>query len=208
MPPKAETAIRLQGPLQGLGGASAPTATPQGLVCFTTTAAGFGVGAVAELPHGGQGRIEVEQVVEAELLALQLAGPAPARAGLAVPAGLLVGVLAVAQGLAQGQLQPQGKLLSTAAGLQLLRQPGADGAVVAGGVAEGLQGEPAAQGGIDLDRPPGPRGSRAYWPGSVSTATSAWFLAAARTMAGPPMSIVSTAVSQVTAGSATVSRKG
>ena len=30
--------------------------------------------AVAELPHGGQGRVEVEQVVEAELLALELAG--------------------------------------------------------------------------------------------------------------------------------------
>ncbi len=31
-----------------------------------------------------------------------------------------------------------------------------------------------------------------YWDGPVTTATLAWFLAAARTMAGPPMSISST----------------
>ena len=30
-----------------------------------------------------------------------------------------------------------------------------------------------------------------YWAGSVSTATPAWFLAAARIMAGPPMSMFS-----------------
>ena len=48
---------------------------------------------------------------------------------------------------------------------------------------------------------------RAYCDGSVTTATFAWFLAAARTMAGPPMSICSTTASG-SAPAATVCANG
>ena len=41
--------------------------------------------------------------------------------------------------------------------------------------------------------PARPVNRRSYWSGLVRTATSAWFLAAARTMAGPPMSMFSIA---------------
>ncbi|CAM5638967.1 hypothetical protein SVIOM342S_06893 [Streptomyces violaceorubidus] len=47
----------------------------------------------------------------------------------------------------------------------------------------------------------------AYRAGLVTTATEGWFLAAARTMEGPPMSICSTHSSAV-APEATVSRNG
>ena len=47
----------------------------------------------------------------------------------------------------------------------------------------------------------------AYWAGLVMTATLAWFFAAARTIAGPPMSICSI-VSASAAPLATVSSNG
>ena len=47
-----------------------------------------------------------------------------------------------------------------------------------------------------------------YWLASVSTATSFQFLAALRTMAGPPMSMFSMASSKVQPGRATVASKG
>ena len=48
----------------------------------------------------------------------------------------------------------------------------------------------------------------AYWEASVSTATSFQFLAAERTIAGPPMSMFSIASSIVQPGLATVASKG
>ncbi len=57
--------------------------------------------------------------------------------------------------------------------------------------------------------PPAPSASRnrPYCSGEVITATLAWFLAAARTIAGPPMSICSTHSSDA-APEATVSVNG
>ena len=49
--------------------------------------------------------------------------------------------------------------------------------------------------------------SGAYWPGSVTTATASWFLAAPRIMEGPPMSMFSMASSRP-APRATVSANG
>jgi hypothetical protein len=48
----------------------------------------------------------------------------------------------------------------------------------------------------------------AYCDGSVSTATLAWFLAAARIIVGPPTSICSMASARRTPGRATVCSKG
>ena len=112
--------------------------------------------AVAELPHRGQGRVEIEQVVVAELLALQLEGCPQPGFGAAVPEGLLVGILAVAQALASRQCELQrwggrGRVASRAFCLgrfvrpQPIGQPGGDGGVVGGGVGEGGQGQPAPQ---------------------------------------------------------------
>ncbi len=61
-----------------------------------------------------------------------------------------------------------------------------------------LEGEPAAPGGLD---------DLAVCRGLVTMATLAWFLAAARTIEGPPMSICSTHSSSL-APEATVSLNG
>ena len=53
--------------------------------------------------------------------------------------------------------------------------------------------------------PPGPA---TYWPGSTSTTTPAWFLAAARIIAGPPTSICSIASSKAMPSLATVASNG
>jgi len=50
--------------------------------------------------------------------------------------------------------------------------------------------------------------TRSYWEASVSTATSFQFLAAERTIAGPPMSMFSIASSSVQPSRATVASKG
>ena len=47
-----------------------------------------------------------------------------------------------------------------------------------------------------------------YWSGDVTTPTRAWFLAAARIIAGPPMSICSTSSSSPTPRRCTHSSKG
>ena len=54
--------------------ASQPVATPQGLVCLITTAAAPSLAGSAQR---WLERIEIEQVVVAELFALQLLGTAP-----------------------------------------------------------------------------------------------------------------------------------
>ena len=110
---------------------------------------------VPELAHGGEGRVQVDQVVVAELLALELAGAPPAGLGLAVPGGALVRVFAVAQALAgrQSQIQRCGRrgLLES-----LLRQaradPAADRRVVGGRVRKRCQGQLAPQVGGEASR--------------------------------------------------------
>ena len=59
--------------------------------------------AIAELPHGGQGCFEIEKIVGAQFLPLQLNGASPSSLGCAVPGRPLMGVLAVAQSLTQRQ---------------------------------------------------------------------------------------------------------
>ena len=72
---------------------------------------------------------------------------------------------------------------------QLRGDPG----VVGGGVRERLDARARAR--SPASTPPvarrAPRGSRRSAPGDVTIATLAWFLAAARTIDGPPMSISS-----------------
>ena len=102
-----------------------------------------------EALHRGLGCIEIEQVVVAELFALQLLGTAPSR-GAAVPSRRLMGVFSVAQGLPLRQRHRQG-LGACGIGFQLGAQPGADGAVVGGGVLEGFERELAPQ--LGRDRP-------------------------------------------------------
>ena len=102
---------------------------------------------VAELAHGGEGCIQVDQVVVAELLALQLAGTAPARFWLAVPGGALVRVFAVAQALAGRQAQLQRGRVGILGG-----HPAADRRVVGRRVGKGRQGQLAPQGRGDAGR--------------------------------------------------------
>ena len=64
---------------------------------------------------------------------------------------------------------------------------------------------------VDSDTAPSRRSSsstRAYWSASVSTATPRQFLAAERTIAGPPMSMFSIASSKLQSGRDTVCSKG
>ena len=77
---------------------------------------------------------------------------APAGSGLAVPGGLLVGVFAVAQALAGGQFQSQGRrhrCWELGCAGQLSRKPAADRRVVASGVLESFQRQLAPQGSAD-----------------------------------------------------------
>ena len=94
--------------------------------------------AVAELTHRGEGSLEIKDVVVAELLALELLARTQACPRLGVPGGALVGIFAVAQALARGQLQAE---RAGALRCQLRTQPLADGGVVLSGVAEGFQGQ-------------------------------------------------------------------
>ena len=101
-----------------------------------------------ELPDQAGAGIGVEQVVEAELLALVLEAGGHAldlAPGLHIEGRGLVGVLAVAQPLLLDQVQGEvvGQLRGLA-GLQLPLHPAGDGGIVGGGPAEGLQGAAAA----------------------------------------------------------------
>ena len=63
--------------------------------------------AVAKLPHRRERCFEIEEIVGAQVLSLQLNGASPTSLGCAVPGRSLVRVLAVAQPLTQGQcVQP------------------------------------------------------------------------------------------------------
>ena len=138
---KGREAVGIKRPLERVGAAGS---------CRHTTGVGVlhdhrrwlkgiaasGLAAVTELAHRGEGGFEVEDVVVAELLALELLTSAQTRTGLGVPSGALVGILAVAQALAGRQLKAEAaRTLS----LQLGGQPLADRGVVLSGMAEGFK---------------------------------------------------------------------
>ena len=100
-----------------------------------------GVRAVAKLAHRGQGSLQIQQIVGAELLALQLNRASPTLTGMAEPARLLVWILPVTQGLAQGQRLKPGAGFK----LDLGSHPTADRAVVSSGVLKRLEGQLAPQ---------------------------------------------------------------
>ena len=154
-------------------------------------------GRQAELLDEPRGGVDVEQVVERELLAAVLRDhreQVTPGAGLVVVRRRLVRVLAVGEvrDLDEVHQQPLGQRLA-------LGEPVRDRGVVAGGVRERLGGELALA--SRCRRRPTPRSRRA---GSRSdrgrtTHTAPWFFAAARIIAGPPMSIASITSSRVAA---------
>ncbi len=114
-------------------------------------AAGVGVlhddrsGPLAELPNRVEGRVDVDDVVEAQLLAARAEGlregeGALRRAPLDVERALLMRVLAVAAvvGLVEGHAERAGERL-TAPVLADGGEVADDGSIVSGGVAEGLR---------------------------------------------------------------------
>ena len=142
---------------------------------------------VRELP--GRLGVVVVEIREREAAVLGDGVPPRGGAGAAVARRLLVRVLAVSQ-LVVGSLEREDEM----ARQQLVAfEPADDGGVVRGGVRERLEGETPA-GLVGRARRRGPRSSpstASYCSGLVTTPTQAWFFAAARTMAGPPMSMVS-----------------
>ena len=143
---------------------------------------------VHEAPRG-VGVVEVE-VAEREPGVLLDVVPPARRAADAVPRAVLVRVLAVAQRLA-GALEREVDELGGAPRSRL--EPRDDLRVERGGARERGDRERApgvvADGvvvGVELLR-----AAAAYCDGSVTTVTNAWFFAAARTIAGPPTSMVS-----------------
>ena len=93
--------------------------------------------AITEFTHCGECRLEIQEVVGAQLLALELDRATPALLGMTEPTGFLMGVFPVAEGLAQRhRLQP-------GAGIHcnLIGHPGADGGVVGRCVLKRLQGQ-------------------------------------------------------------------
>ena len=137
-------------------------------------------------------RVEVEQVVERQLLAVQLRHhrqQVRARAGLRVVGGALVRVLAVRQVehlLVHARVERREVVLA-------LGEPARDRGVVARGVGERLGRQRLARrartGG---PRPSAaPRARRRSYSGVTTTAANGWFFAAARISVGPPMSMFS-----------------
>ena len=57
--------------------------------------------AVAKLPHHGESSFEIQQIVRAQFLTLQLNRTAPTLLGMAEPTSFLMRVLAIAEGLTQ-----------------------------------------------------------------------------------------------------------
>ena len=150
--------------------------------------AGRGLG---ELPDQPQGTVEVEQVVVGQLLAVpdrrRSPGSGPRRRRLHVERGLLVRVLAVSQRRAEREAKLErlgkrrGRIAASGARdgrLQVIGdRPGRRRPVrwnAASGQARGDR--PASSRPVRGSRRSGPRTGR----GSVTTATCAWFLAAAR----------------------------
>ena len=148
-----------------------------------------------EVAHQAAGGVAVEPVGEAQCRSLDLAcvGEATGRAGQGVERTLLVGILAVAQ---CGDHRPAGGVLGRHRLLSVrqARQVVGHRCVVGGGVREGACRETVAS---RLQRWRRARAARPatspYCAGSTSTATDTLFLAAARIIVGPPMSIFSMA---------------
>jgi hypothetical protein len=102
----------------------------------------------------------------------------------------LVWVLAIAKYVgAVPEGASHGRPAAVVGGRVAGREPGGDGDVVPGGVRVGLAGQAAA---LVEGEAASAASASGYLAGSVITATLAWFFAAARTIAGPPMSICST----------------
>ena len=191
-----------------------PSATPHGLVCLITTAAGSSNS--SSEPERGR---EVEHVVVAELGAVQLlhAGQ-PDRRGAHDPIERrrLVRVLAVAQRrtLAPPRAAKDAETRRDAARASPARCPASAGrrrwprrTAPSVGTPPGPDGS-ASRRSARRRWPAARRARPRYWLGSVTTATPPWFLAAARIIAGPPTSICSIASAGVTPGRATVASNG
>ena len=79
-------------------------AAPQGLVCLTMTTAGSHLELLRQLPAG----VEIDEVVEAQFLALELCCAGNAQAGaVGIECGALVRIFAVAQRLGQRKVDAQ-----------------------------------------------------------------------------------------------------
>ena len=159
-------------------------------------------GRLLEAVHQPPRRLGVVEVEVRQLLAAVLHGVVPPAAGAGDPVAgaLLVRVLAVAQVLHPLQLHghPRGQRgravathLAGGVALDLARHPADDRRVVGRGVGERLR---ARRRRVAAESAPACRSSSStgpYCAGSTTTPTWAWFLAAARTMVGPPTSISS-----------------
>ena len=192
-------------------------------------AAGIGVldddaGVVlGELCDAFQRCVGVGNIVERQFLALHLlrAGDAGGAGGMfrvgaavGVEGRVLVGVFAVAHGLFFAELQVEGAGEVGGAGRILAVNERAevvgDGAVVAGRVFEGFdrQIKPHGCGNAAFFFGAVARAPRHSRPGPPPRWCPGGFLAAARSIAGPPMSMLSMACSSLQSGSATVSSNG
>ena len=140
---KGRNPIGIERPLEGVSRSGARSHAT-GIGVLDHHGGSLGAGAIAKLPHRGEGSLEVNQVVVAEFFALELVGRPPACCGVAMPSGLLMGILAVAQGLLGRHIQLQGSPRGGAI-RQSSRQPGADSSVVARRVLKSRQGELTAQ---------------------------------------------------------------
>ena len=148
-----------------------------------------------ELVEQAARRVEVEHVVEGERLAVQLRRPARARGerspDLDVERRPLVRVLAV--GEVEHLLVGDHQVLREV--LVAQPEPAADRGVVARGLARTPRWRASAGSRRRSRRPtpPARRAPRRSSPASRPPRRSAWFLAAARIIVGPPMSMFSTA---------------
>ena len=128
--------------------------------CAGGRAAGIGVlddghHGLIEFPGQLPAGVEIDEIVEAELLALQLCCAGDAEAGaVGIERGALVGIFAVAQGLGERKVDAEGRpARASASGAAGDSGAGAsgdafervgDGGVVGGGEREGLPGETPA----------------------------------------------------------------
>ena len=187
-PPNAETGSQAWA-LRWASAMSAPTAMPQGLACLMMATA-------ARRSRGTTpGRVGVDVVVVRHLLAAQLFGLGQPRRRVpdrctGRPAG--AGSRRSAAPPPRAGRHPRRPATAVAGGRQLAGAPAGDRDVVLGDVGERLARRAAGAGPGSARPRPAPRATNGYAAGEVTTATLAWFLAAARTIAGPPMSICST----------------
>ena len=162
---------------------------------------------LGEVVGAAPGGVRVDVVVVGHLLAVQLLGLGQAgrRGRVDVERGLLVRVLAVAQRVlalaAPARRTPATRLGASVVAHQLATATSYSAMSAKARAASSLR--------CVSEKPPSVRACRisGYAVTAVTTATEGWFLAAARTIAGPPMSICSTHSSTL-APEATVSVNG